>query len=285
MRHAAARQDHGLQAERRDGARHRLAELVAALHGGLRRQVGVDVDRQHRIGVAEMGERDADRVVDLGGRGEGRIEILPVELAHDLEADLARHFPVKLAAGEFAGRLAADMDGERRRGGVEELLGVVVGEDDPQVGLVRAQPLADVGRDLRAPAATTFLSSVSGMVKNCGACGSIAPPITVDIMAFLLVRRAIGADARLFGSQIIAQLAATTSARPRIGSAADRASQPDAKQVRSARHEPGIVDRLIRVIPAPRIRTCTGSGSPAFAETSGRTSRASSEETSWSTCR
>src|SRR5215211_1609463 len=29
---------------------------------------------------------------------------------------------------------------------------------------------------------TTFLSSVSGMVKNCGACGSIAPPTTVDII-------------------------------------------------------------------------------------------------------
>ena len=112
---------------------------VAALHGGLRRQIGVDVDRQHRIGVAEMGERNADGVVDLGGRGEGRVEVLPVELAHDLEADLARDFPVEFAAGEFAGRLAADMDGERRRGVVEELLGVVVGEDDPEVGLERPQ--------------------------------------------------------------------------------------------------------------------------------------------------
>ena len=95
-----------------------------------------------------MGERDADGVVDLRRRGEGRIEILPVKLAHQLEADLARNFPVEFAAGEFAGRLAADMDGERRRGGVEELLGVVVGEDDPEVGLERAQPFADVGCDL-----------------------------------------------------------------------------------------------------------------------------------------
>ena len=55
---------------------------------------------------------------------------------------------MEFPAGEFAGRLAADMDGERRRGGVEELLGVIVGEDDPQVGLERAQPFADVGRDL-----------------------------------------------------------------------------------------------------------------------------------------
>src|SRR5262249_58203651 len=30
------------------------------------------------------------------------------------------------------------------------------------------------------------LSSVSGMVKNWGACGSMAPPITVDIMIVLL---------------------------------------------------------------------------------------------------
>src|SRR5947207_1769445 len=30
-----------------------------------------------------------------------------------------------------------------------------------------------------------FLSSVSGMVKNCGAWGSMAPPMTVDLMAGL----------------------------------------------------------------------------------------------------
>src|SRR5580692_3720564 len=39
--------------------------------------------------------------------------------------------------------------------------------------------------------ATSALSSVSGMVKNCGACGSMAPPITVDIMVVLLGREAI----------------------------------------------------------------------------------------------
>src|SRR5215813_3719302 len=36
---------------------------------------------------------------------------------------------------------------------------------------------------------TFALSSVSGMVKNCGACGSIAPPMTVDVMAPLLMRQ------------------------------------------------------------------------------------------------
>jgi hypothetical protein len=30
-------------------------------------------------------------------------------------------------------------------------------------------------------------SSVCGMVKNCGAWGSIAPPMTVDRMAYLLL--------------------------------------------------------------------------------------------------
>ena len=100
MRHAAARQDHGLKPERADAARHRLAEGIAALRRRLRRQVGVDEDRQHRIGEAEMGQRDADRIVDLGGAGEGGIEILAVEFADQLEADLAWDLPVELAAGE-----------------------------------------------------------------------------------------------------------------------------------------------------------------------------------------
>ena len=55
---------------------------------------------------------------------------------------------MECAPGELAGRLAADMHGERGRSGVEELFGVVVGEDDPEVGLERAQPLADVSRYL-----------------------------------------------------------------------------------------------------------------------------------------
>ena len=37
--------------------------------------------------------------------------------------------------------------------------------------------------------ATVALSSVSGMVKNCGACGSSAPPTTVEIMVFSLSLR------------------------------------------------------------------------------------------------
>src|SRR5207245_7093944 len=70
-----------------------------------------------------------------------------VELAHQRKADLARHLPMEFAAGKLAGGLAADMYREGRRGIVEELLGVVVGEDDPEVGLERAQPLPDLGRD------------------------------------------------------------------------------------------------------------------------------------------
>ena len=50
-------------------------------------------------------------------------------------------------AGKLAGRLATNMDGERRRRGVEELLGVVVGKDDPQVRIECPQPLADIRRE------------------------------------------------------------------------------------------------------------------------------------------
>jgi hypothetical protein len=38
------------------------------------------------------------------------------------------------------------------------------------------------------------LSSVSGMVKNCGAWGSIAPPTTVDIMTVSPSRLPKGAE-------------------------------------------------------------------------------------------
>src|SRR5258708_28005361 len=43
---------------------------------------------------------------------------------------------------------------------------------------------------------TLVLSSVSGIVKNCGAWGSIAPPITVDIMVVLLVHAKISLKPR-----------------------------------------------------------------------------------------
>ena len=142
MRHPSAREDHGFQPHRGDRARHRLAEGIAALHGRLRRQIGVDVDRQHRAGMAEVGERNADGIVDLRRRAEGRIEVLPIKLAHKLEGDLARDLPVEFPAGEIPARLAADMHGEGRRRGVEKLLGVIVGEDDPKVWIERPQAAA-----------------------------------------------------------------------------------------------------------------------------------------------
>ena len=98
--------------------------------------------------MAEVRQWNADRIIDLGRAGEGGIEVLPVELTHDLETDLARNLPVEFAAGEVAACLPADMDGERRRGSVEELLGMVIGEDDPEIGPQRAQLPADIGPDL-----------------------------------------------------------------------------------------------------------------------------------------
>ncbi len=147
MRHAAARQDDGFQAHRGDRAGDGLAERIAAFHGRLRRQIGIDIDGQHRVGVADMGQRNADRIVDLGCAGEGRIEILPIERPHQLEADFAWNPPAELAPGEFSGGLAAHMDRERRRRLMEELLGMIVGEDDPEIRLQGPQPLADLGGD------------------------------------------------------------------------------------------------------------------------------------------
>src|SRR3954453_18713109 len=42
---------------------------------------------------------------------------------------------------------------------------------------------------------TTFLSSVSGIVKNCGAWGSIAPPTMVEFMDFSLAGESIAQSA------------------------------------------------------------------------------------------
>src|SRR6516165_3187292 len=74
---------------------------------------------------------------------------------------------------------------------------------------------------------TFFLSSVSGIVKNCGAWGSMAPPITVDIMVVLL-----GPSARR-------PISLSKISPPHRGNKAvlypqaQPASQPKEKQVRS----------------------------------------------------
>ena len=96
MRHAAARQDHCPQPHRGNDPRQCLAKGVTALHRRLRRQVGIDVNRQDRVVDAEMGERDAHRVIDLGNAGESRVEALPIQLPDEFQTDLARNLPAKL---------------------------------------------------------------------------------------------------------------------------------------------------------------------------------------------
>ena len=86
-------------------------------------------------------------IVDLGSRCECRIEVLPVQLAHQFEADFARNLPVEFPAGELAARFAADVNCERRSRGVEELLGMVIGKNNPEIGVERAKPAANIGRD------------------------------------------------------------------------------------------------------------------------------------------
>src|SRR5262249_38207493 len=74
---------------------------------------------------------------------------------------------------------------------------------------------------------TTFLASVSGRVKNGGAWGSLAPPITVDIMTFLLGRSRCG-QAR--AHQVASQPENIAQESVQQGDA----SQPKEKQVRFA---------------------------------------------------
>lgn len=53
---------------------------------------------------------------------------------------------MKLATSKLAPCLFADMDRKGECGSVEELLHMVVGEDDPQIGAQRSQSGADLGR-------------------------------------------------------------------------------------------------------------------------------------------
>jgi hypothetical protein len=72
------------------------------------------------------------------------------------------------------------VDREGRRSGVKELLGMIVREDDPKIGLQRTQPPTDISgylADVRDDCPVFVIR-----VKNWGACGNIAPPITVDII-------------------------------------------------------------------------------------------------------
>ena len=95
MRHAPTGHDRRSQAHCRDDPPYRLTEGIAALDRRLRRQVGIDVDRQDRVLDTEVSERNADRVIDLGGAGEGWIEALPIHLPHDFDADFARDPPAE----------------------------------------------------------------------------------------------------------------------------------------------------------------------------------------------
>src|SRR5947207_8924461 len=147
MRHAAARQHDGPEPHTGDGALHGLAEAVTALDGRLRREIGIHIDRQHRLRVTQMRERDPHRIVEFCRAGEGRVETLAVEIAHKLEAHLARYPPMKFAAGEFPACLAADVNGEGRRHVLEELLRVIVREEYPEFGLQSPELLADICRE------------------------------------------------------------------------------------------------------------------------------------------
>src|SRR5436305_1367307 len=95
-----------------------------------------------------MRQRNADRIINRRRARECRVESLPVHLADELEADLTRDLPMEFAPGELAARLATDMDGERRRGIMEELLSMIVREHDPEIRLLCLETIANLASDL-----------------------------------------------------------------------------------------------------------------------------------------
>jgi len=151
MRHAAAGNDRGPQTHGGDDPRDRLAKGVTALHRRLRRQISIDVDRQHRVLDVQMGERYSHRVVDLCGAAEGWVEALPVEFPNQRETDFARNLPVEASASKLALGYVPDMDREGRGGLMEKLLRVVVRKNDPKIGRQGLQRGADLRSDRADP--------------------------------------------------------------------------------------------------------------------------------------
>ena len=142
MGEPAAGDHRGAHAERREPALHGLAEGVTALDARLRRHVGVDPQRNDRAGDAQEVERDAEGVVDFGVAGERRIEPFRLQVADELGRERARHLVFEVAAGEGPARLGAPVQGERRHAMEQELVGVIVGDDDVDIGLEGCQPPA-----------------------------------------------------------------------------------------------------------------------------------------------
>ena len=144
MRHAAAGDDDGAQPRRLDPARQRLAEAIAAQHRRLRWHVGIDVERHDRRLDAKKAQRDAEGVVDPGVVREGRVEPFLLHVQHELHRRVAGNTESEIAADERARRLLAEMEAKGRRAVEQKLVGVVVGDHDPEIGLERRKPRADL---------------------------------------------------------------------------------------------------------------------------------------------
>ena len=95
-----------------------------------------------------MGERNPKGIVDLGGRGEGGIEPLRLEVADQRVSGSARHLVAEIAPRERAPDLGTGVQREGGRAVKEELVDMVVGDNDPDVGFERGKRLADPARDL-----------------------------------------------------------------------------------------------------------------------------------------
>ncbi len=117
-----------------------------------------------------MGQGDADRVVDLRGAGERRVETLVVERAHQVQPDLAGHLPVEIPPGEWPD---ASPPTWMVKGGAAWWKNCSAWSLEKMIHRsgFNARSPSPMRAATSRTAWITALSSVSGMVKNCGACG------------------------------------------------------------------------------------------------------------------
>ena len=126
MRHATTGEHNGPHAHGGEALRNSLSEGIATFHGGLRWQVGVDKDREHRSLVAQMSQWNTDRIVDFGRTGKRGVESEAIKTTYQFQADGAGYIPVKRVSCEFSIGFTANVKGEGWRNLVKKLFGMVV---------------------------------------------------------------------------------------------------------------------------------------------------------------
>src|SRR5208282_4933831 len=138
----------------------RAAELIATLHRGLQRHIGVDIKWDYRALDAEEGHGNAKGIIDLRGTRKGGIEAFVLKSPKQCEGQIARDSIVEIAPGEMPTHFTSDMQGEGGCAMQEKLVGVIVSADYPNIGRKLRQSSAILSSEARNAVDCRFILSI-----------------------------------------------------------------------------------------------------------------------------